>query len=109
MLITGLFRGGYLALADQQFEALVAIASDLARCSAQHEDPEVDRCWFAERAGTNVGSVLLVRETKSVAKLRLQLVEPSARARHRHSPGGRVHAIRRGRVTAKSFYGLTTF
>jgi DNA-binding MarR family transcriptional regulator/GNAT superfamily N-acetyltransferase len=60
----------------EQFEALVAgIVAEFLR----HEDPKVERCWIAERAGTNVGAVLLVKETKSVAKLRLLLVEPAAR------------------------------
>jgi DNA-binding MarR family transcriptional regulator/GNAT superfamily N-acetyltransferase len=61
---------------DEQFEALVAsvVAEFL-----QREDPRVEHCWIAERAGANVGAVFLVKETKRVAKLRLLLVEPAAR------------------------------
>jgi DNA-binding MarR family transcriptional regulator/N-acetylglutamate synthase-like GNAT family acetyltransferase len=61
---------------DAQFEALVAeVAAKFLRCF----NPRREGCWIAERDGENVGSVMLVEDAPTVARLRLLLVEPDAR------------------------------
>ncbi|MBR0718256.1 helix-turn-helix domain-containing GNAT family N-acetyltransferase [Bradyrhizobium liaoningense] len=61
---------------DAGFEALVAeiVAKYMTSYDASRE-----RCWIADIEGRPVGSVFLVKASDDVAKLRLLLLDPSAR------------------------------
>jgi DNA-binding MarR family transcriptional regulator/GNAT superfamily N-acetyltransferase len=60
----------------EPFEGLCAqIVADFAN----NNDPNRERCWIAELNGENVGTVMLVKDSEEVARLRLLLVDPKAR------------------------------
>ena len=63
---------------DATFEALVA---EIAAQFIRKFNPERERCWIAEMDGQPVGSVFLVQQSKTIAKLRLLIIDPKARGR----------------------------
>lgn len=61
---------------DEPFEGLCAqIVADFINKS----DRTRERCWIAEMNGENVGSIMLVRDSDEVARIRLLLIDPKAR------------------------------
>jgi DNA-binding MarR family transcriptional regulator/GNAT superfamily N-acetyltransferase len=58
------------------FEGVCAqiVADFVNKFDAKHE-----RCWIAEMAGENVGSIMLANDGKGVARIRLLLLDPKAR------------------------------
>jgi DNA-binding MarR family transcriptional regulator/GNAT superfamily N-acetyltransferase len=61
---------------DGTYEAL---AADIVAQFIKNYDPKCERCWIAEKDGTRVGGVLVVKASDEIAKLRLLHVEPEAR------------------------------
>lgn len=60
----------------ERFEALVA---GVVASFGKSHDPRREHCWIAERDGRPVGSIMLVADSLSVARLRMLLVEPEER------------------------------
>ncbi len=61
---------------NARFEALVSrIAAEII----ERFDAERERCWIAERHGEVVGSIYVVKQSRTAAKIRMLYVEPSAR------------------------------
>lgn len=61
---------------DLSYEALVAkITAEFI----ENFDARRERCWIAEMDGERVGSVFVVAKTDAIAKLRLLIIDPSAR------------------------------
>ncbi|MBA3042238.1 MAG: bifunctional helix-turn-helix transcriptional regulator/GNAT family N-acetyltransferase [Alphaproteobacteria bacterium] len=61
---------------NRRFEALV---SQVAADFLERYDERRDHCWIAERAGTRVGSVIVMDGGENIAKMRMLYVDGSAR------------------------------
>ncbi|MGK5053841.1 bifunctional helix-turn-helix transcriptional regulator/GNAT family N-acetyltransferase [Janthinobacterium sp. RB2P8] len=61
---------------NNEYEALVA---DILAKFVREFDPAHERCWIAEKDGKVIGSVFIVRQDDTTAKLRLLYVDPCAR------------------------------
>jgi DNA-binding MarR family transcriptional regulator/GNAT superfamily N-acetyltransferase len=60
----------------EPFEGLCAqIVADYVN----NNDPKRERCWIAEMDGANVGCIFLVKDSATVARIRLLLIDPKAR------------------------------
>jgi GNAT superfamily N-acetyltransferase len=69
---------------DETFESFVVrIVADFAN----DHDPAAEQAWIAELDGKRVGCVFCVREDDETARLRILLVDPSARG---HGLGARL-------------------
>ena len=92
---------------DQTFEGMVA---GIVAKFANHFDAKRERCWIAERDGENIGCVFVVKESSTVAQLRMLIVDPKARGFGLGRAGGRMHPLRAGRRLSQTdvVYGEPT-
>jgi DNA-binding MarR family transcriptional regulator/N-acetylglutamate synthase-like GNAT family acetyltransferase len=60
-------------------EKMEAYVAEVLAKFLREFDPAREHCWIAEQDGAPIGSVLLVKESDTVGKLRMLIVEPRAR------------------------------
>jgi DNA-binding MarR family transcriptional regulator/GNAT superfamily N-acetyltransferase len=61
---------------NAEFEMM---AGEILAAFTKNFDPKRERCWIAERGGEVIGSIFLVKESETTAKLRLLYVDAAAR------------------------------
>lgn len=61
---------------DKTFEAYVA---EICAEFIKNYDPDLERCWIAEKDGQQVGAVFCVNAGEGIAQLRMLIVTPKAR------------------------------
>jgi DNA-binding MarR family transcriptional regulator/GNAT superfamily N-acetyltransferase len=60
-------------------EPFEGVCAQIVADFANTYDPKRERCWIAEMNGENVGCIFLAKESATVARVRLLLVDPKAR------------------------------
>ena len=63
----------------QWTEPFEGVCAQIVADFANKFDPKRERCWIAEMDGENVGCIFLAKESATVARIRLLLVDPKAR------------------------------
>jgi DNA-binding MarR family transcriptional regulator/GNAT superfamily N-acetyltransferase len=63
----------------QWTEPFEGVCAQIVADFANKFDAKRERCWIAEMDGENVGCIFLAKETESLARIRLLLVDPKAR------------------------------
>jgi GNAT superfamily N-acetyltransferase len=73
-------RHGALYSQEERYTtAFEGVVAEVVAGFLRRNDTRYERCWIAEKDGAFAGCVMVVRKSPRVAKLRLLLVEPSAR------------------------------
>jgi DNA-binding MarR family transcriptional regulator/GNAT superfamily N-acetyltransferase len=73
-------RNAELYARDYQWtEPFEGVCAQIVADFANKYDPNRERCWIAEMDGEKIGCIFLAKETATLARIRLLLVDPKAR------------------------------